>query len=88
MGGLGGGLSGEILYVCALFSVCDPLCSKTCAVRPVFGRVVGKLGAADPRICRRALKANARPGAHYEAPGWSSGGGVSPAPRKTRTVST
>ena len=27
------------------------------------------------------MKANARPGAHSEAPGWSSGGGVSPAPR-------
>ena len=28
-----------------------PCAAKTCAVRPVFGRVVGKLGAADPRIC-------------------------------------
>ena len=27
------------------------------------------------------MKANARPGAHSEAPGWSSGGGASPAPR-------
>ena len=27
------------------------------------------------------MKANARPGAHSEAPGWSWGGGASPAPR-------
>ena len=27
------------------------------------------------------MKANARPGAQSEAPGWSSGGGASPAPR-------
>ena len=27
-----------------------PCAAETCAVRPVFGRVVGKLGAADPRI--------------------------------------
>ena len=36
------------------------------------------------------MKVNARPRPHSEAPGWSSGGGASPAPqdRKTKTVST
>ena len=44
-----------------------PCAAKTCAVRPVFGRVVGKLGAADPKFTRRAMKANARPRARSEA---------------------
>ena len=30
-----------------------PCAAKTCAVRPVFGRVIGKLGAADPKICSK-----------------------------------
>ena len=34
-----------------MVSVCDPMCCKTCAVCPVFERVVGKPGAAIPRIC-------------------------------------
>ena len=36
-------------------SVCAPLCckQKPCAVRPVFARVVGTLGVADPRICSK-----------------------------------
>ena len=33
-----------------------PYAAKTCAVRPVFGRVVAKLGAADPRICPKGHK--------------------------------
>ena len=56
---------------------CVPPCvAKTCAVRPVFARVVGELGAVDPRLARRARTAN-------EAPGSSLGAGP-----ETRTVST
>ena len=43
-------------------SVCDPLCCKACAVRPVFGQVVGKLGQQIQEFARRAMKANARQG--------------------------
>ena len=34
-----------------------PCAVKTCAVRPVFARVVGKLRAADPSKCPRAHQA-------------------------------
>ena len=50
------------LKECHLFRCVTPCAAKTRAVRPVFGRLVGKLGAADPRICPKAMKANARPG--------------------------
>ena len=51
------------------FLCVTPCAAKTCAVRPVFARMVGKLGAADPKICLKAMKANARPGAYSQAPG-------------------
>ena len=56
----------DITRIHLRFNRCvPPLCCKTCAVRPVFARVVGKLGTADSRICLEvAMKANARPGAH------------------------
>ena len=37
----------------APFGCVTPCAAKTCAVRPVFRRVVGKLGAADPGICSK-----------------------------------
>ena len=35
--------------------MCAPLyrAAKTSAVRPIFARVVGELGAAGPRICSK-----------------------------------
>ena len=38
-----------------------PCAVKTCAVRPVFARVVGELRAADPKQCPRARKAKCQP---------------------------
>ena len=39
-----------------------PCAVKTCAVRPVFARVVGELRAADPSNVQEPVKQNARPG--------------------------
>ena len=39
-----------------------PCAVKTCAVRPVFARVVGELRAADPSNVQGPVKQNARPG--------------------------
>ena len=33
--------------------VCSIVLQKTCAVRPVFARVAGELGVADPRLCSK-----------------------------------
>ena len=61
------------------------VCSRkpaTGAVRSLFstgGREAG--GSRSKNLIEGPWKANARPGAHSEAPGWSSGGGASPAPR-------
>ena len=49
---------------------CVPPCAaKTCAVRPVFAGVEGSWGQQIQEFARKAMKANARPGAHSEAPG-------------------
>ena len=45
-----------------------PCAVKTCAVRPVFARVVGELRAADPSNVQGPVKQNARPGDQSEAP--------------------
>ena len=45
-----------------------PCAVKTCAVRPVFARVVGELGAADPSNVPGRVKQNASPGEQSEAP--------------------
>ena len=60
-------------------SRCVPACvAKTCAERPVFARVAGERRAADPRSCSNAAhEANASPGTHPDAPGRSSGAGIS-----------
>ena len=50
-------------------SRCVPYCvEKTCAVRPVFARAAGQLGAADARTCSKGNEPNASPGTHSEAP--------------------
>ena len=45
-----------------------PCAVKTCAVRPVFARVVGELRAADPSNVHGPVKQNASPEAQSEAP--------------------
>ena len=52
-----------------------PLSVKTCAVRPVFARVVGELWAADPSNVQGPVKQNASPGEQSEAarPRWKPG---------------
>ena len=45
-----------------------PCAVKTCAVRPVFARVVGELRAADPSNVRGPVQQNASPGEQSEAP--------------------
>ena len=45
-----------------------PCAVKTCAVRPVFARVVGDMRAADPRNVQGPVKQNASPGDKSEAP--------------------
>ena len=43
----------QVLGLWPWFRCVPPRATKTCAVCPVFARVVGKLGAADPRICSK-----------------------------------
>ena len=66
-------------------SVCAPLChNNTCCASRFCtggGEPGGSRGEQIQEFARRAMKANARPGAHSEAPGWTSRGGASPAPR-------
>ena len=59
-----------------------PCAVKTCAVRPVFARVVGELRAADPSNVHGPVKQNASPEAQSEAPrrGWKPGQGQNPGP--------
>ena len=45
-----------------------PCVVKTCAVRPVFARVVGELRAADPSNVQGPVKQHASPGVQSEAP--------------------
>ena len=47
-----------------------PCVAKICAEPPVFARVVGELGAADPRIYSKGpIQANASSEAQPEGPG-------------------
>ena len=60
-----------------------PLCAvKTCAVRPVFARVVGELRAADPSNVQGPVKQNASPGEQSGAPRprWKPGQEQNPGP--------
>ena len=66
-------------FVCK--SLCAPLCCKNMCCESCFWTVEGSLRQQIQEFARSAMKANARPGAHTGAPGWSSGGGASPAPR-------
>ena len=59
-----------------------PLCCKTCAVRPVFARMVGELRAADPSNVQGPVKQNASPGEQSEGPRprWKPGQEQNPGP--------
>ena len=59
-----------------------PCAVKTCAVRPVFARVVGELRAADPSNVQGPVKQNASPGEQSEAPRprWKPGQEQNPGP--------
>ena len=59
-----------------------PCAVKTCAVRPVFARVVGELRAADPSNVQGPVKQNASPGEQSEAPRprWMPGQEQNPRP--------
>ena len=59
-----------------------PCAVKTCAVRPVFARVVGELRAVDPSNVQGPVKQNARPGDQSEAPRprWKPGHEQNPGP--------
>ena len=60
-----------------------PLCvAKTCAVHPVFARVVGELWAADPSKCPRGFAANASWGENLRLP--DEAGSRGPAAPRTR----
>ena len=59
-----------------------PCAVKTCAVRPVFARVVGELRATDPSNVQGSVKQNASPGQQSEAPRprWKLGQEQNPGP--------
>ena len=59
-----------------------PCAVKTCAVRPVFARVVGELRAAGPSNIQGPVKQNASPGEQSEAPTprWKPGQQQNPGP--------
>ena len=59
-----------------------PCAVKTCAVRPVFARVVGELQAADPSNVQGPVQQNASPGEQSEAPrpSWKPGQEQNPGP--------
>ena len=59
-----------------------PCAVKTCAVHPVFARVVGELRAADPSNLQGPVKQNASPGEQSEAPRsrWPPGQEQKPGP--------
>ena len=52
-----------------LSQLVPPCAVKTCAVRPVFARVVGELRAADPSNVQGPIKQNASPEQQSEALG-------------------
>ena len=60
-----------------------PCAVKTCAVRPVFARVVWELRAADPSKCPRAHEARCWPREQPEAPRrrWKPGQAQHPEPK-------
>ena len=59
-----------------------PCAVKTCAVRPVFARMVGELRAADPSNVQGPVKQNASPGEQSEGPRprWKPGQEQNPGP--------
>ena len=59
-----------------------PCAVKTCAVRPVFARVVGEVEAADQSSVQAPVKQNASPGEQCEAPRprWKPGQKQNPGP--------
>ena len=59
-----------------------PCAAKTCAVRPVFARLVWWLRAADPSNVQGPVKQNASPGEQSEAPRprWKPGQEQNPGP--------
>ena len=66
-----------------------PCAVKTCAVRPVFARVVGELRAADPSNLQGSVKQNASPGDNLRLRDQGGSRGRSRnQDQKTRTVST
>ena len=74
-------------FRCGTFSVphfrrVPPCAVKTCAVRPVFARVVGELWVADPSSVQGRVKQNASAGQQSEAPGprWKPGQEQNPGP--------
>ena len=76
-------LSGWFLLVFLCLTRRVPPCAvKTCAVRPVFARVVGELRAADPNNVQGPVKQNASPGEQSEAPRprWKPGQEQHPGP--------
>ena len=52
----------QVNFHCSYFRRVPPRAVKTCAVRPVFARVVGELRAADPSDLQGPVKQNASPG--------------------------
>ena len=65
-----------------LYRRVNPCAVKTCAVRPVFARVVGELRAADPSNVQGPVEQNASPGEQSEAPRrrWKPGQEQNPGP--------
>ena len=57
----------EMLDKTPLFRRVPPCVAETCALRPVFARVVGELRAADASKCLRGYDAGASCGAQSEA---------------------
>ena len=59
-----------------------PCAVKTCAVRPVFARMVGELRAADPSNVQGPVKRNASPGEQSQGlrPRWKPGQEQNPGP--------
>ena len=73
---------GSLRSVSGIYQRVPPCAVKTCAVRPVFARVVGELRAADPSNVHGPVKQNASPGEQSEAPRprWKPGQGQNPGP--------
>ena len=65
-----------------IVGVCPPCAVKTCAVRPVFARVLGDLRAADSSNVQGPVKQNTSLGDQSEAPRprWKPGQKQNPGP--------